>query len=396
MAAPHVSGVTALLLNQDPNMPLRDLKSRLMWSGDSIGALEGITVTGLRLNASNALAMPAGLVVKAANGGENWAGGGSYIIRWSSVEGSATVDINLLKGGGFHSQITSGAVNTGEFLWTIPTLLPLDTDYRIQIFDGENIDESDADFALVEPGDYFTEEFTGGGDSFNLANKSVLFTPDGTAKFYSACIANIDSLPTNPTGGTMLNLDDDDSLPVSPSGGTVIFYGDTYSSFYVGSNGFITFGESDFSFQKSLPIHFSAKRISGLFDDLDPTSGGMVSWKELADRVAVSWENVPQFGESDSNTFQVEMFFDGRIQISWLSVGASDAIVGLSEGQNVPGDYVESHFTSDYGDCIYEPVCGDINHPYPEGDLNEDCIVDMGDLNIVLANWLECTKPECD
>ena len=41
-------------------------------------------------------------------------------------------------------------------------------------------------------------------------------------------------------------------------------------------------------------------------------------------------------------------------------------------------------------------VCGDVNHPYPIGDLNQDCRVDFADLGIFCAHWLECTAPECN
>jgi len=40
------------------------------------------------------------------------------------------------------------------------------------------------------------------------------------------------------------------------------------------------------------------------------------------------------------------------------------------------------------------PQCGDPNHPYPLGDLNQDCHVDLLDLAILALHWLECTAPE--
>jgi len=40
------------------------------------------------------------------------------------------------------------------------------------------------------------------------------------------------------------------------------------------------------------------------------------------------------------------------------------------------------------------PQCGDPNHPYPLGDLNQDCRVDLLDLSILALHWLECTAPE--
>ena len=38
-------------------------------------------------------------------------------------------------------------------------------------------------------------------------------------------------------------------------------------------------------------------------------------------------------------------------------------------------------------------VCGDINHPYPMGDLNQDCHVDFFDLALLCAHWLEDNNP---
>ena len=42
------------------------------------------------------------------------------------------------------------------------------------------------------------------------------------------------------------------------------------------------------------------------------------------------------------------------------------------------------------------PTCGDSEHPYPAVDLNKDCRVDLADLAVLLAHWLECTAPECE
>jgi hypothetical protein len=39
------------------------------------------------------------------------------------------------------------------------------------------------------------------------------------------------------------------------------------------------------------------------------------------------------------------------------------------------------------------PRCGDPNHPYPVGDLNQDCRVDLLDLAILASHWLEDHTP---
>lgn len=41
-------------------------------------------------------------------------------------------------------------------------------------------------------------------------------------------------------------------------------------------------------------------------------------------------------------------------------------------------------------------ACGGPGHPYPAGDANRDCRVNLLDVAIVGLHWLECTRPECN
>ena len=115
MATPHVAGVAALLLASDPDLCLRGLKGRLLWTGDPVAALERITVSERRLNAYNALTAPDNLVVIRPNGGEYWVAGTTRTIGWSVFDCGAPdfADIYLLKGGIVDSQIAAGVPNTG-------------------------------------------------------------------------------------------------------------------------------------------------------------------------------------------------------------------------------------------------------------------------------------------
>ena len=56
MASPHVTGAAALLWSVNPDLSADEMKTILMDSGDSLVALEGKTVSGKRLNLSNAMA----------------------------------------------------------------------------------------------------------------------------------------------------------------------------------------------------------------------------------------------------------------------------------------------------------------------------------------------------
>jgi hypothetical protein len=192
----------------------------------------------------------------------------------------------------------------------------------------------------------FVEYFMSNEDPFDLMNKSVLFSPTSDGMSYTAQIRQISQLPTNPSGGVNLALGDDDfSFVKLSSPATVSIYGDSFTGFYVGSNGYITFTEGNQAYSKSLANQFNTLRVSGLFDDLSPNAGGQVSWKQLADRAAVTWQNVPEYGTNNSNTFQIELFYNGNIQISWMRVDAVQAIVGLSNGLGVPPDFQETDFS---------------------------------------------------
>jgi hypothetical protein len=84
---------------------------------------------------------------------------------------------------------------------------------------------------------------------------------------------------------------------------------------------------------------------------LNPGSGGTISWKQLADRVAVTYQAVPVYGSAtQTSNFQVEMFFDGRIRLTYLALNTPGALVGLSAGTGVPASFFASDFST-YGAC---------------------------------------------
>ncbi len=203
-------------------------------------------------------------------------------------------------------------------------------------------------FTTLDVPDFFTEEFITDND---LDNTKLTFSPNGSGDFYSACAESITALPTDPTGGTALALGDDASILVSPATiQTVSLYGSNYASFFVGSNGYITFISGDSDYTESLDEHFASPRISVLYDDLSPNQSGTVSWKLLADRIAVTWSGVTEYNAGNSNTLQVEMYFNGDITLSYLEVAATDGIAGLSGGGGTDPAFLENNL-SNLGSC---------------------------------------------
>ncbi|HUU82859.1 MAG TPA: S8 family serine peptidase [Phycisphaerae bacterium] len=207
-------------------------------------------------------------------------------------------------------------------------------------------------FSTPQVPDFYTEEFVSDND---LDNISLFFTPNASVDFYDGCAEAITELPTDPAGGTAISLTDDSYGTVNLTGGaSVSLYGTSYTTIYPGSNGYVTFTAGDSDYSESLADHFDTPRVSGLFDDLDPAQSGTVSWKQLADRVAVTWNGVTEHNSGNSNTFQIELYFDGRITISYLSVVAADGVAGLSEGQGIDPDFLETDLTN-LGACGPQP-----------------------------------------
>lgn len=123
------------------------------------------------------------------------------------------------------------------------------------------------------------------------------------------------------------------------------FFQREYFQVFLGANGYLAFEEIDASDTNNYPSyssHFAVPRISFLFANLAPKIGGEIWAKSLDDRFVVTFEDMPQWNDhiyppsSSPNSVQVELFYSGHIQITYIAVNAYDAIVGLSDGRGAP------------------------------------------------------------
>lgn len=211
-------------------------------------------------------------------------------------------------------------------------------------WDSEGASATSAPVAFLVARDHFTEEFTSSSPE-DLAGWALTFTPDGLGS-YTACREAIATLPNPTNGAAGVTLGDDDSSTVMLFGSTVLFFGTNYSTFYLNSNGNISFNEEDTGYTATPATHFAQRRISLMFRDLNPSAGGSVSYQVLSNRVVVTYLNVPEFGKSTPNTAQLEMFNDGRLRISWLTLDLTTGIMGLSPGGGIPAGFVNSDLSA--------------------------------------------------
>lgn len=217
-------------------------------------------------------------------------------------------------------------------------------------------DNSKREVVVTTAPNYFTQVFQAGND---LDGLELNFQPDGSLSFYAIQKqTGITDFPTDPSGGQMLPFDDPDFVsafgdPVAtvPLGGkTVPFYGKSYDTLYVSSQGYVAFGEPG-NVPASPGAHFAAPQISAL--PVDATqAGSMVSLLQDAQKVTVTYENVPTAGvpplKTSENDFQVELFFNGNIRISYVNVDpTAQGVVGLSSGQGQDGQAPDQFFPTD-------------------------------------------------
>jgi hypothetical protein len=143
-------------------------------------------------------------------------------------------------------------------------------------------------------------------------------------------------------------LSDDDFRLFGLTGShRVWLYGQEYASFYVGSNGYVTFGAGDADWSETIDEHFdSPARVAACWTDFDPTQGGRINVTELDDRVAVTWESIHEVFFNSVNTFQLELYYNGDIAITFLNIEAADGLVGISQGLGVPIDFVGTDLTT--------------------------------------------------
>jgi hypothetical protein len=197
--------------------------------------------------------------------------------------------------------------------------------------------------------DYFTELFQNG---IGLDHSTFTFRPDGSPAFYAVCREAATNFPTDPAGGNVVILEDDSFEQIVLTGtNRVSLYGHATNSLEIGSNGYLTLDGGDIDYSESVSDHFKRSRVAALFRDLyPPDTNATISWRQLSNRLAVTYANLPEYGQTNRNSFQIEMFFDGTIRITYLHLDALRGLAGLSQGLGVPAGFAESDFST-YGPC---------------------------------------------
>jgi hypothetical protein len=111
----------------------------------------------------------------------------------------------------------------------------------------------------------------------------------------------------------------DDSFSQQALGFTFVWYGVPYTDVYVGSNGFITFGSGSSTFSESASSMLANQpRIAGWWDDLNPSSGGTVSFAtDNAGTAEICFSAVPEYYSTGSNDFMMTISSAGLVFLDY-------------------------------------------------------------------------------
>ena len=204
---------------------------------------------------------------------------GTNTVIWSASKNAGWFDLSMTNG-----VLAAGAppLSIVASLNSAASSLPSDTYGDTITLTNHVTGRSQTRPVLLRIGqpDFFTQIFV--DEDNDLANQTFTFTPDGSKDFYAACREEAITFPTDPSTGQVLSLGDDQYEQVTlTDGARVSLYGTNYGSFYVAANGSVTFTQGVSEFSESLEGHFSTPRISMLFDDLDPSGQGIISWRQL-------------------------------------------------------------------------------------------------------------------
>jgi len=225
---------------------------------------------------------------------------------------------------------------------------------------------ADAPVVLSEPFD--ADGLLGPKRPIDLSFTQITFTPTGAptdrvgglvgvtdySSYEATIVKNIREfeVPREDSRGGSFNLPLSDSGTIAMNLGSNRFpyFGRSYSRVFIHANGFLNFSGLDASsplIEPGVLQHFAIPRISALFANLAPSNGGQVWTRALEDRMVVTYENIREaivtspFSPPPPNSFQIELFYSGHIRITYKSLAARTAFVGLSDGRGLPQNPAE-------------------------------------------------------
>ena len=280
--------------------------------------------------------------------------------------------------------------------------------------------DSDGILDICETGssvDLMTQAFDFDLDLTGLGGRWV--PPSGGQGPWTYCTVQATGTWIDPSAHSVLSLTDDDmylyTMPFA-----FPFMGQNWNQIGIGSNGYVTFGQTDTTYQPSISVHFSMPRISALFADFDPSvSGDVRVGPGPAGSLIITWLDVPLWQQSERiNRVQLALHPDGAFESTWELLDVDQAVSGISAGGGVPLGFMETdlsdafncdpHAEMAFADCNTNGVSDACEIPLPGdpwwGVEHFAADVDLGMRQVRWTphpdasppHWEVCTTPATD
>src|SRR5262249_38180910 len=143
-------------------------------------------------------------------------------------------------------------------------------------------------------------------------------------------------------GATRFPGDDDTQEVAFPAG--FPFFGTTYASVWVNTDGNVTFGVPEFSSsdRDKARAALGPPRVSAFLHDwnahnaFNPAGSGTIHAvvKAAPPRVVVTWEDVADFEGGVASTFQLVLYATGVAEVTFahLDPASTGGVIGIAEG----------------------------------------------------------------
>jgi hypothetical protein len=174
---------------------------------------------------------------------------------------------------------------------------------------------------------------------FDLSALKIRLTPTAAGSY---AISSQASLIDRSNLGTRLALSDDDSREIKIQNGfRFLFFGESYDTLFVNSDGNITFlaGDSASTDRDLTRFNGGPPRLAAFFADLNPEANAMggVYFNQFPDRLLITWDHVRKYSDNGSTqevSVQLALLADGSFEITYDSISVESGIVGWTPGGN--------------------------------------------------------------